>query len=368
MMLRVTPMCLATIFLANLVSPHAATVVSAQEFTRSTIPLKSGGSITSIESQGRSVNYLNRAAPERTADARNAFNSGSRNLGFNTNPNTTSDRHEAGFAQAPNVSAGSSSRQQQNAADNDTYPYPVLNNRANASVGTGFNAQLTSAANRTDNSRTDFRFDRTGFGERPSGALGDTSNAAATNRVAQLPQPPTQLPQILPNPATALPAVPTFGGAQNFNLGPNYVNPLANFNGFQGFGAQPQAANTVPALNIQFPQTAVGNNTNSNCCCVPQANCCCTPQPTAAANNFNAFQFQQGIGTPQLNHNNRPFCSLFSGLGSGGRFGTATGSINPMIQFRNNPPGTYLGQGLIGQPTAYVDGQPFRNLFRYVTP
>jgi len=27
-----------------------------------------------------------------------------------------------------------------------------------------------------------------------------------------------------------------------------------------------------------------------------------------------------------------------------------------------------LGQGLIGQPTAYVDGQPLRNLLRYVAP
>ena len=38
---------------------------------------------------------------------------------------------------------------------------------------------------------------------------------------------------------------------------------------------------------------------------------------------------------------------------------------SPLVKFKNMPPGTYLGQGIIGQPKAYVDGQPFRNLFRY---
>jgi hypothetical protein len=43
-------------------------------------------------------------------------------------------------------------------------------------------------------------------------------------------------------------------------------------------------------------------------------------------------------------------------------------TYRPAIQFRNLTPGTYLGQGLIGQPKAYVDGQPIRNLFRYIFP
>ena len=358
---------LATILLANLLSANS---LSAQEFTRSTIPLKSGGSITSIQSQGRSVNYLNRAAPERTADARNAFNNGGRNWDVNTNPNSTSNRHETGFVQSPG-SAGSFYRQAQNAAGNDDkYPYPASTRGANAGVGTGFNAQLTSAANPADSGRADFRFDRSGFGERPSGALGDTSNAAASNRVAQLPKPPTQLPPTqlpssqLPNPATALPAaVPTFGGAANYNLGPNYANPAANYaSGYQGYQPQPQAANTVPALNIQMPQT-VGRNTNANCCCAPQSNCCCPPQqsPGYAAQQpagYAGYQLQPNLGTPQLNRTNAPFSSLLSG----------SGRYSPLVQFRNMPPGTYLGQGIIGQPTAYVDGQAIRNLIRYVSP
>lgn len=43
-------------------------------------------------------------------------------------------------------------------------------------------------------------------------------------------------------------------------------------------------------------------------------------------------------------------------------------TYQPVVQFQNLPPGTYLGQGWVGQPKAYVDGQPVRNLFRYIFP
>jgi hypothetical protein len=44
---------------------------------------------------------------------------------------------------------------------------------------------------------------------------------------------------------------------------------------------------------------------------------------------------------------------------------TSTG-FRPLVRLKNMPPGTYLGQGVLGQPKAYVDGQPVRNLLRYV--
>lgn len=40
----------------------------------------------------------------------------------------------------------------------------------------------------------------------------------------------------------------------------------------------------------------------------------------------------------------------------------------PMVRFQNMPPGSYMGQGIVGQPKAYVDGQPMRNLLRYLSP
>lgn len=45
-----------------------------------------------------------------------------------------------------------------------------------------------------------------------------------------------------------------------------------------------------------------------------------------------------------------------------------TGNFQPLVATQNMPPGTYMGRGLMGQPTAYVDGQPMRNLFRFIFP
>lgn len=45
-----------------------------------------------------------------------------------------------------------------------------------------------------------------------------------------------------------------------------------------------------------------------------------------------------------------------------------TGNFQPIVATKNLPPGTYMGRGMFGQPTAYIDGQPMRNLFRYVFP
>ena len=39
-----------------------------------------------------------------------------------------------------------------------------------------------------------------------------------------------------------------------------------------------------------------------------------------------------------------------------------------LIGFGQTLNNAYLGRGIIGQPTAYVDGQPFRNFFRYIFP
>lgn len=335
----------------------------AQEFTRSTIPLKSGGSMTSIQSQGRNVAYLNEAAGVRTADARNAAFS------------NTGQRRETGFNPAFAQGSNSFYRQaaQGNASDGSgsnggTYPYPGF---ANSPDRGGFSSSSTSGGFgqiNADGGQANLRFDRFGNGDRPSGSLGETGGesggesggdlgtVAATNasfnRVAQLPQPPTQLPSAAGNTGAGLPPINPTGCN---NCGPNYVNPAANYAvGYQGFQPGVQAANAVPALNIQNPlANSLGNpGFNPNCC---------PPQGAAGFGGFPGYQFQQGIGTPQFGQlgNNNPWWSSFL---------TGSGQYTPLLQFRNMPPGTYLGQGLIGQPTAYVDGQPFRNLLRYVSP
>lgn len=339
----------------------------AQEFTRSTIPLKSGGSMTSIQSQGKSVAYLNQSTGLRTADARNnAFrNSGQRReTGFNPAFAQGSDSFYRQAAQSNSNGAGSANR--------DTYPYPQS---ANSRDRGGFGSTATSGSssrNDADGGQANLRFERLGDGDRPSGALGETSpgnsgdnnfdrrplaSAASISRVAQLPQPPTQLPTQPPTRLpTQLPPGPSNAGLPPINpaacnCGPNYANPAANYAvGYQGFQPGAQAASSVPSLNIQNPLANSGFNPN-----------CCPPQGAAGFGGYQGYQFQQGIGTPQFGQqaNNNPWWSSFL---------TGSGQYTPLIQFRNMPPGTYLGQGLIGQPTAYVDGQPVRNLLRYVSP
>jgi hypothetical protein len=346
-----------TIFLSSLVSIAVAIQffgrpAGAQEFTRSTIPLKSGGSMTSIKSQGRSVAYVNQDNGLRTADARNV----DRRIGGNTN-----QRRETGFNPAFAQASDSFYRQAQSDED-QKYPYPES---ANFPQRRGFESQSIPGNVGRDSGQSDLRFERSGIGQRPSGALG--SNDAATNntggnRVAQLPQPPNPLPGGLPPQGTgSFPQNPT-GFTQsgsgsgtrlpsinpNCNCGPNYANPAANYAvGYQGFQPAPQAANSVPALNIQMPPLNPAVNPN-----------CCSPQSQGGFLGNPGYQFQPGIGTPQL-RGNSPWWSSFL---------TGSGQYTPLIQFRNMPPGTYLGQGLIGQPTAYVDGQPIRNLLRYVSP
>lgn len=74
-------------------------------------------------------------------------------------------------------------------------------------------------------------------------------------------------------------------------------------------------------------------------------------------------QFQQGLGVPQFNTN--------SSFGSGGSWFSngllGTGAYTPLLPLVNAQ-GARLGQGIIGQPTAYLDGQPLRNLLRYIFP
>ena len=141
---------------------------------------------------------------------------------------------------------------------------------------------------------------------------------------------------------------PSLRTAQNCNCAPNYQVP----NGYGAVGYNPTAAGyqtpalspavgtglAAPAQNLQFQQCY-------NRQYVPQAG--------------QGFQFQQGIGTPQFGAQGARWWTPFV---------YGSGVYTPLLRLQNMPAGTYLGQGIIGQPTAYVDGQPIRNLLRYVAP
>jgi len=71
------------------------------------------------------------------------------------------------------------------------------------------------------------------------------------------------------------------------------------------------------------------------------------------------FQMPAGFGTPQFGAQGARWWTPFV---------SGSGAYSPLLKLQNMPVGTYLGQGIIGQPTAYVDGQIVRNLLRYISP
>ena len=305
-----------------------------RDFIQSTSPLKTGGSITTITSQGQRRSWVNQPAQSAGRLRETSYNS-------------TSEIASRSFYRQ------SDSRQ---INSQDSYPYPGTTQpaagsrfandpQAQLSYERGFVGELsTGELNRSN------ELDRTQLPSRQA-----ASSALPPERLAQL---PSANGATLPLPNTALP-----NPLASIN-GPNYVNPAQNFGGYQGFQRGAIAANSVPALNTNL-RSPVARTAQANCCCTP-----CQPQtqPTAfqpfgnqafgnqaAANQVptlqqQPFQFQPNIGVPQLAGN------------------TGSRGLTPLIQFRNLPPGSYLGQGLIGQPTAYVDGQPIRNLLRYISP
>ncbi len=48
--------------------------------------------------------------------------------------------------------------------------------------------------------------------------------------------------------------------------------------------------------------------------------------------------------------------------------GTAVSAYRPLVPVARNAGCVEVGRGLLGQPKAYVPGQPVRNFFRYLAP
>ncbi len=149
---------------------------------------------------------------------------------------------------------------------------------------------------------------------------------------------------------------------------PNYNNQIRtaqNCNCNQGGFQAP--ANQPPSLNVQMPpgyQTPT-QQTFQSPAIYPGSNPAYNYQVPPVGQGYggaNGFSnFCNGVNG-QVGQAGSAFSNWFNPLYRG------TGAYQPIIRLQNMPPGAYLGQGIIGQPTAYVDGQPFRNLLRYVSP
>ena len=97
-------------------------------------------------------------------------------------------------------------------------------------------------------------------------------------------------------------------------------------------------------------------------------------QPTIAFRQAAYVQPTLGLRGPQIRPVQTCGCEIgyrwtetsFRMPAQNADLGTGLGVQSVTLQ--NMPVGTYLGTGVVGQPTAYRDGQPVRNLFRYITP
>ena len=165
-------------------------------------------------------------------------------------------------------------------------------------------------------------------------------------------------------------------------------------------------SSVAPATtNTSVAKQATSVVAKPQCCCVPQRCCVAAPAPVPApttpapvfrpqavnqaanqiptlapsvGSTFGGFLgqaganyqvqpqgsqlFQSGLGVPQFRST--------GALGNGGWFSNGlfgTGAYTPLLPIASAQ-GARLGQGLIGQPTAYMDGQPIRNLLRYIFP
>lgn len=149
-------------------------------------------------------------------------------------------------------------------------------------------------------------------------------------------------------------------------------------------GWQPPAAAVSPAVVQQTASTlgTAGASQPNWVARVPQ-NCCPPTYPVAAG-------YPQGVAgqAPALSNapvyppgamNCCPTCPTpgatpYAGTGyAAPSYGVPgytpqRGGFTPLLPIFPMPQGTYLGQGIIGQPTAYVDNQPLRNLLRYIFP
>jgi hypothetical protein len=214
---------------------------------------------------------------------------------------------------------------------------PVYNLNPNAAVLNPGSANLrTSSRSLVEQQRAST------LGPPRQSGLNGMASQIRTNPATGVSQPTTAYRQPT-NPNTTLGlGNPQFRVAQNCNCAPGYNPVAAGYQAPAAFQAPTLNPNVgqglgVPPLNIQVPgQPGVGPG-------------CCQPN----------YQVQPGIGTPQYGAQGASWWTPFV---------SGSGVYNPLLKLHNLPVGTYLGQGIIGQPTAYVDGQPVRNLLRYVFP
>ena len=279
------------------------------EFIESSSPLPGGGTVTTRSEPGRRVQTTVTVSPSSSSSR----NSGG-NLGGSQNPpaRTASTSNGTGSSVLDRSVGSASGAADSSGGSGNRYPYPA-NYLPNTRAGFGGQGPVARTA-----------------------GLQNSSNVNVNNVNQQVNTSRVQYQNNCCQPvACCAPAIQSGLGlrpapnlaAQNFNVVRN-PNPLPQIGGTQaGFGGGAGFGGVQPTLS-QAPQVGLQNGVG----------------------NFGAGQFNAGSG------------SLF---GNSGRTGSVYQPLFPLLRM---PQGSYLGQGVIGQPEAYVNNQPLRNFFRYLLP
>ena len=285
------------------------------EFIESSSPLANGGRVTTRSEPGRRVQTTvtipasyNRSPGNRQTNPNGANGAGA-------NPSGSQNRDSS-------VLNGSSSRDGQTNGNggNGRYPYPATYpaNSGRGSVGQAGN----------------FNSNPSGSGTRVASLpnIPNNPNQAAVNANSQVNASRIQYQNNCCVPVQNHCCGTTQGGGLGLTPAPNFGGTVPNFNPLPGAGFQ-QPGFQQPGLAGGGVQPALS-------------------QPPQAG-----LGFQNGAGNLG-----------FGQIGGGGGVRSSGGVYQPLFPILRMPSGSYLGQGLIGQPEAYVNNQPVRNFFRYLLP
>ncbi len=262
-----------------------------------------------------------------------------------------------------------------NVDNRSAYPYPATGNagyatqsgnvmtRGQAPVRTSLGASINSSQSATGT------LNRTAGHSATPITWGRSVVPATASTYRAQPQIASRAPQFAPRAAQPTPAAPNQTAATRPNmvrvasLNKNVVQQTASTIGKSRSNAMAETSGNLPANTSNATRVA---KVPQNCCCPPQvgynpAAANQAPSLNGAVPNYGyaGYQVQPGVGTPQFY---APSGNVLT------PFFRGSGVYTPLLPLVQPNPRTYLGQGIIGQPTAYVDGQPLRNLLRYVSP
>jgi hypothetical protein len=230
------------------------------------------------------------------------------------------------------------------------------------------NATPRVASNPNPAQKSNSILDRSGSG-RTISAQRETANDQTSNSSAgRYPYPAQYSPRVAANPYQPNPNANRVNAARpqfaqnNCQCTPVPVNglgltPVPVYNNTTGRPVAPTSAFQQGGFGFNNGGALVGQGVQPVMSQAPQIQYQVPGQVQVGAQPFAGGQIGvPQFGTQQRNWTQSPWLA-----------GTP-GAYRPLVGIFNMPQGSFLGQGIIGQPEAYVNGQPIANFMRYLFP